>query len=172
MIIHCSAKLSAKLPAKPPKKSEVPAIGKLQHWHAHFLTYQRRQCVLFCEDETRFMLLAKGLKKHHFDYLKDTFETVLFHALSGCFGLSPDQVRKVIKACGDLQADTSTDRSVQGSMRVAAEDLKFYFARESIIDVPHADIQQWLNRRPLTVKGRKDTLWPDKAMKKLVDGLV
>ena len=54
MIIHCSAKLAQKLPEKPPKQAAMPAIGKLQNWHAHFLTIQRRQCVLFCEDETLY----------------------------------------------------------------------------------------------------------------------
>ncbi|MET4696257.1 DUF6933 domain-containing protein [Endozoicomonas lisbonensis] len=143
MIIHCSAKLAAKLPAKPPKKAEMPAIGKLQHWHAHFLTYQRRQCVLFCEDETRFMLLAKGVNKGLLQEPKELFDQLFLEALEVCCDVDFEKAEQVINFCGDWQMDT-----------------------------PHGDIQQWLNNRPLTVKGRKGCLWPDKEMKALVDGLL
>ena len=172
MIIHCSAKLSEKLPEKPLKQAAMPAIGKLQHWHAHFLTIQRRQCVLFCEDETRFMLLAKGLNKHHLNSLTDTFETTFHHGLVACCGADPQTAEKVISLCGHYQLDTTTNRSVQGSMRVAASDMKFFFAQQEVMEASSGEIQAWLNNRPLTVKGRKGALWPDQAMTELMASLV
>ena len=120
----------------------------------------------------RFMLLAKGLVKHHLDNLTDTFETVFHHGLVACCGVEPETAEKVISLCGHYQLDTTTNRSVQGSMRVAASDMTFFFAQHNIMDIRHQEIQAWLNNRPLTVKGRKDCLWPDKAMTELVATLV
>lgn len=164
MIIHCSAKLVDKLPVKPPKQSEMPAIGKLQHWHAHFLTFHRRQCVLFCEDETRFMLLAKGLNKGMMLCLKELFDQFFAEALEECCGIDYADTVKILDYCGDWQFDSTTDRSVQSSMRAALHDLKCYFANHDLMDTPHGEIHKWLNYRPLRIKGKKDCLWPDSEM--------
>ncbi|MGI9277207.1 MAG: hypothetical protein ACR2PT_20470 [Endozoicomonas sp.] len=57
-------------------------------------------------------------------------------------------------------------------MRVAGTDLKYFFAGHDLMDTPHADIQQWLNNQPVTVKGRKDCLWPDKEMTAIVEQII
>ncbi|WP_420870698.1 DUF6933 domain-containing protein [Mariprofundus erugo] len=61
MIIHCTKKLAAKLSdvsAEPLMDS-----NPLGSWHANLYTIDRRNCVMFCHDQTRFVLLMVGVKK-------------------------------------------------------------------------------------------------------------
>ena len=64
MIIHCTQKLAVKL----PNVSTTPLVetSPLGSWHAHLFHYDRRQCVLFCHDESRYCLFQSGLLKADF----------------------------------------------------------------------------------------------------------
>jgi hypothetical protein len=52
IIIHCSKKLAAKLPdVSPTSLEEASPLGS---WHARLFTLDRRQCEMFCHDESRY----------------------------------------------------------------------------------------------------------------------
>ena len=61
MILHCSHKLAAKLPdvSSAPLDETSPLGG----WHGHLFTLDRRQCVMFMHDATRYALFLPGLRK-------------------------------------------------------------------------------------------------------------
>lgn len=64
MIIHATRKLAARLPdVSPDALREDSPLGS---WHADRLIIDRRQCVLFCHDETRTALFVPGLRKELF----------------------------------------------------------------------------------------------------------
>jgi hypothetical protein len=71
MIIHCTKKLATKLPnvSRKPLTEHSP----LGSWHAHFYTIDRRNCLMFCHDKTRFTLFMAGLKKPDFERLEHWF---------------------------------------------------------------------------------------------------
>ena len=54
MIIHATRKLAVRLPKV--SKEPIQEVCALGNWHADRLTLDRRQCVLFCHDETRAAL--------------------------------------------------------------------------------------------------------------------
>jgi len=63
MIIHCTKKLAAKLSVVSNKPlMETSPLGS---WHAHLYIIDRRNCILFCYDETRYTVLLPGLRKEH-----------------------------------------------------------------------------------------------------------
>lgn len=69
MIIHCTQKLAAKLPEiSATPLQETNPVGS---WHAHLYTYDRRQCVLFCHDKSRYCLFLPGLLKRDLQNLAD-----------------------------------------------------------------------------------------------------
>ena len=71
MIIHCTKKLAARLPnVSPVPLDEDNPLGS---WHAHLYTIDRRNCLMFCHDETRFTLFMAGLKKPDFGNLTSWF---------------------------------------------------------------------------------------------------
>jgi hypothetical protein len=80
------------------------------------------------------------------------------------------QIRKVELALGPVRYDTATDRSVQGSMRVAKQDLEAWVYRISNVMVldPLA-AAAWLNDRPAKIHGK--LVWPGPAMRERVEAL-
>ena len=67
----CTKKLAARLPNVSPKP--LAEDNPLGSWHAHLYTIDRRNCLLFCQDRTRFTLLMAGLKKADFEHLEYRF---------------------------------------------------------------------------------------------------
>ncbi|MBL0225606.1 MAG: hypothetical protein IPQ16_08540 [Geobacteraceae bacterium] len=64
MLLHCTQKLAAKLPGvSTTLLAETSSLGS---WHAHLYTYDRRQCVMFCHDDSRYCLFLPGLVKVDF----------------------------------------------------------------------------------------------------------
>ena len=155
MIIHCSQKLAAKLPAIA--STPLEETSPLGSWHAHLFTLDRRQCVMFCHDATRYVLFLPGLRKDHFTELGSQWFRPLYLATLAMLGCSDTQIKKLELALGPMRFDTATDRSVQGSLRVAKLDLD-----------PLA-MSCWLNERPVTIRGK--WIRPGRAMLEAVAGI-
>jgi len=155
MIIHCSQKLAAKLPAIA--STPLEETSPLGSWHAHLFTLVRRQCVMFCHDATRYVLFLPGLRKDHFTELGSYWFRPFYLATLAMLGCSDTQIKKLELALGPMRFDTATDRSVQGSLRVAKLDLD-----------PLA-MSCWLNERPATIHGK--WMRPGRAMLEAVAGI-
>jgi len=84
MIFHCTKALAAKL----PEVSSTPLAdtNPLGSWHAHLHVIDRRQCIMFCHDTTRFVLFESGLKKEQFQNLGKFHKQLYLAALiaMGC----------------------------------------------------------------------------------------
>ena len=135
----------------------------LGSWHGHLFTMDRRQCAMVCHDATRYVLFMSGLRKPDFaDMGKQWFRPLYLAtlSLSGC----PDtQIKKVELALGPLRFDTATDRSVQGSMRMAKQDVEAWLYQvPNVMDLDPLKVSCHLNDRPTTVYGKY--VWPVKAM--------
>ena len=168
MILHCSQKLAAKLPnvSSEPLEETSP----LGSWHGHLVRFGRRQCVMFMHDDTRYALFLPGLRKEHFAVLGARWFRELYTATLAVLGCPDRQIRKVALALGPIRYDMATDRSVQGSMRVAKQDLETRVYR--VPDVMVLDTlaaAAWLNDRPARVYGK--LVWPGSAMRERVEAL-
>jgi hypothetical protein len=169
MIIHATRKLAQRLPdvsAEP--LTETSPLGS---WHADRLTIDRRQCVLFCHDETRSALFAAGLRKPQFMALgNDVFKPLFVDTLAelGC----PDvEIRKALLVLGRCQFDTATDRSVLSSMRVARQDLEAYVWRfRNVLMVDPVEASCRLSRRPASIRGSK-FIRPNRLLLEMIAGL-
>lgn len=161
MILHCSKKLAAKLTdVSPTPLEETSPLGS---WHGHLFTLDRRQCVMFCHDATRYVLFLPGMRKEHFAGLGSKWVRPLYLATLETMGCSPVQLGKVELAMGPIHFDTATDRSVQGSLRVAKQDLEAWLYRvPNVMDLDPLAMSRRLNERPTTVYGK--WLRPGKAM--------
>ena len=62
MLLHCTKALARKL------RQDQAASGMSEPawavWHAHLLRLDRRQCVMFCHDQTRYCLFLAGLRAY------------------------------------------------------------------------------------------------------------
>ncbi|MEW6560475.1 MAG: hypothetical protein AB1412_09800 [Pseudomonadota bacterium] len=168
MIVHCSRKLADRLPEV--SVAALDETSPLGSWHGHLLTLDRRQCVMFVHDATRFALFMPGLRKPQFAELGSKWFRLLYTATLATAGVPDVQIRKVELALGPVRFDTATDRSVQGSLRVASQDLEAWVYRAPHgMDLDPLAASCWLNQRPTTVRGK--WLWPDQAMRNAVAAL-
>lgn len=168
MIVHCTSKLAAKLPEV--SSAPLEEISPLGSWHAHLFTLDRRQCVMFCHDATRYVLFTAGLRKADFAALEQACLRPLYLHTLTAIGCTHAQLRKVELALGPMRCDTATDRSVQGSLRVAKWDAEAWVYRApNVLDVDPLALSIHLNGRPTMARGQ--LIWPDRAMRQLVENL-
>jgi hypothetical protein len=125
---------------------------------------------MFMHDDTRYALFLPGLRKAHFAVLGARWFRELYTASLAVLGCAARQIRKVELALGPVRYDTATDRSVQGSMRVAKHDLEAWvYHIPDVMQLDPLEAAAWLNDRPATVYGR--LVWPGRAMRERVEAL-
>ena len=158
MIIHCTHKLAAKLPGV--SSGLLAETNPLGRWHANLYVIDRRNCIMFCHDRTRFALFMVGLKKANLDsWFQDVFANTMLQ-----MNYAPVLIEKALGMIGPLQFDASCDRSVQGTMRIARQDLEGMLYRvANVTELPIYSTSAWLNHRPVRTKGMKESefLWPE-----------
>jgi len=161
MIIHSSQKLAAKLAAI--SSTPLEETSPLGSWHGHLFTLDRRQYVMFCHDATRYVLFLPGLRKEHFAELGGKWFRPLYVATLAMLGCPDTQIKKMEMALGPMRFDTATDRSVQGSLRVAKLDLEAWlYGVPNVMDLDPLAMSCRLNERPATIYGKR--VRPEKAM--------
>ena len=140
----------------------------LASWHAGLYHVDRRQCVLFCHDESRFVLFMPGLRKEDFADLANACFKPLLDATLATFGCSPAQRAKVALALGAARFDSSIDRSVLSAMNIViADELYPRVARvPNVLDLDPVALSCEMSDRPTRVRGR--LLWPDRRMLEIV----
>jgi len=172
VIIHCTKKLAAKLKNVSPEKLEDN--NPLGDWHANLYVIDRRQCVMFCHDKTRFVLFKPGWKESDFANMDFWFNDLFANTMLK-LGYEPAVIDKALSYVDELSFDTVCDRSVQSSLRVAeSQDLYgFLMHVPNVMDLPMYSVSAQLNQRPVTTKGMKnrECLWPHRAMLELIGTL-
>ena len=166
MILHCTEKLAAKLKLAP-SPAENTCQSPLGSWHANLLRIDRVQCVLFCHDATRFALFLSGLKAPQFAELGRLHRELFLETLASQ-GTAEALLKRAALALGPLRIDRATDRSVLGSINIAALDVEIHAAHETehVLELDPVTTSRWLNERPVTARGR--LLWPERAMAEVV----
>ncbi|MGE3551065.1 MAG: hypothetical protein AB7I29_14350 [Geobacter sp.] len=167
MIFHCTKALAAKLPSV--SATPLTDTNPLGSWHAHLHTIDRRQCVMFCHDTTRFVLFEAGLKKEQFQNLGQLHKELYLAALI-VMGVSEATLKRVELAMGPARFDTATDRSVLGTLNQSRFEFDVFLDDYgNVLDVNPLATVKWFNHRPLTARGK--WLWADKEMLALVSSL-
>ncbi len=151
MVIHCTRKLANKLPDVSSVSVEEDSL--LGSWHANLYVIDRRNVLLFCHDNTRYKLFLPGMRKLHFLDLGRWFRE-LFTASLAYMGVADDRVKRAELVLGPVRFDSTTDRSVLGSLN----QMKFMLdARVSEVDdvmlLNPLSVNRWLCHYPVTIKG-------------------
>lgn len=153
MIIHATRKLAARLPDVSPEPLHEDSL--LGGWHADRLVFDRRQCVLFCHDETRAALFMPGLKKAQFNELGSKWFPLLFTATLAALGCPDNQIARAELALGAVRFDTATNRSVLSSMRIVRYQLEVHiWNAPHVLDADPLALSCRLTDRPATAGGK------------------
>lgn len=175
MRVHVTKKLAEKLQKAGRLIENNPAesASALDSWHANISTIQRRQCVVFVHDKTRFAIVLLGVTQKELKQIDYWFEDMLGSCMLK-LGYDPELIEKACEGIGELTFDTQCDRSVQGTLKVAIEDLEAHTEGcTNIMDLAQYSLSARLCDRPCRVKGMKETecLWPRKEMLTLLEQL-
>lgn len=177
--IHCTKKLYSKLPLdtggrlldkKPsPYAANDEPETRLSGWHANLILLQRRQCILFVHDETRFPVFLPALKKSQLAELDYWFTDGFMNTLLKS-GADEELMERAHAALGPLIFDQDCNRSVQATMNQMVQDLsyEFIYGDSTIAESMGYSIGARLADRPCSVKGRKDVVWPPMAMREML----
>ena len=174
VILHCTQKLASRIPSAvnllDPGFEHQGRSGPLTSWHGHLLTLDRRQCVLFCHDATRYVLFMPGLRAPQLAEL-GRWHRDLFLAVLEAQGLAHERIARAALALGPLQMDRHTDRSVLGSIRVVADDLKYGLLNQiaNVMELDPIATSLRLSDRPCAV--HKKWIHPFAALRELVEQL-
>lgn len=117
MVIGITKKLDDKLKIGI---NSVPDIlpNAIYCWHAHLFIWNRRNCVLFMNNKTRYCILLYGIKQGDKKNLQDLFLTQLSINMQND-GITIDRIDRYIEGCGDIYMTKTTDRSIIGSINDA-----------------------------------------------------
>ena len=165
MLIHATRKLATRLPevSADPLAEDSP----LGCWHADRLIIDRRQCVLFCHDETRAVLFMPGLRKEQFTDLGGTAFRQLFTRMLSAIGCPVGHIRQAELALGPARFDTATERSVLSAMHIVRQFLYVYLDDvPNVLQIDPLQLSMKLTHRPTTVRGKWQ--WPDRQLRELV----
>ncbi|MGH1461178.1 MAG: DUF6933 domain-containing protein [Neptuniibacter sp.] len=178
MIIHCTQKLSAKLKSAGHTVSKTPLASEqcsnsaeqsIGSWHANITTIQRRQCVVFCHDQTRFALVLIGATVKELKAIDYWFSDLLMNTLLKA-GVDPALIESTCQQLPTLQFDTACDRSVQGTLNQLIQELEWTVQYDdiSVMDLPIYSTCVRLSERPRRIKGMKESecFWPIKEMER------
>jgi hypothetical protein len=139
-------------------------INPLSGWHGHLVTLQRRNCLFFIHDTTRFSLVLPALTKPEYVELNDRFVDSFMNTLLKC-GAEDMHMNTAHQYLRPLQIDTQCDRSVQGTLNRARGDVEhsLEYNQTNIAELSGYRLGAWLADRPCTVKS-KTVLWPQQEM--------
>lgn len=177
--IHATKKLLAKMPAQMPERMKpgpedilAAPQSKLSSWHANLLTIQRRNCLLFVHDQTRFPVFIPALTKPHFAIIDRYFEDALMNTLLKCRATEKQRITAAA-LLQPLAFVGGTDRSVLGTLNQLGQDIDhiIYFDSLNVAEMAGYAVSVWLADRPSNVKGQKDCIWPKDAFLELLDNL-
>lgn len=173
--LHCTKKLLAKLPLHEDGRlrntrphfyaaNDAPE-SILNDWHANLVVLQRRQCVMFVHDATRFPVFVPALKKADFANLDYWFATGLLNTLLKT-GADNELMQQAELALGVLVCDSNCNRSVQGTLNRMVSDVDYQLAYDavSVAEITGYRTGAWLADGLCGVKGSKEYIQPSEEM--------
>ena len=147
-ILRCTKKLLTELKTKPSEGTI--SSNDLGSWHANLLRIERRKCILFTHDATLYSFFMPGLKKPHFETVRDVFGQNLFKNLLW-ENFPQNQIEIVLDEHRDIIIAKTNNRSVLGSMNDLSFQLKYRIgAMGGLVNVDLAELNHELNRIPMS----------------------
>lgn len=155
--------------ADKPEMESNPLSG----WHANLRVMQRRQCVIFVHNETRFPVFVPCLTKPNFSRLEYFFIDAFMNTLMKC-GASMEHMDAAQYLLERFKIDSNYSRSVQGTMNQMCAEIETYlwYDNVNIMELSGYSMGVHLANTPCSVNNQKKYIVPKRAMLELLGGLV
>lgn len=145
--LQCTQKLLKEV-GQEHKEAIIPTVP-LGCWHANLLILDRRKCVLFTNDRTRYSFLVAGLTKPVFMNLDEVFRQGLFRCLR-LEEFSQESIESVLDEIREIACTRTSNRSILGTMNEMANIIKWTVSAEGgLLNVDIDEMNLQLNKIPL-----------------------
>ena len=177
--IHATKKLFEKLPLNDQgmlSNASCNAVANdsptsLSGWTAHVINIERRQCLLFVHQATRFPVFIPAILKSDMSYLERYFEEVFINTLLK-LGFSESSINQANCEFRRLRFDTATDRSTLACITQYKRQLEgicqHYNLKETTGYTINRDLARTLTRQPAQGKKSAGYICPATEMAKLL----
>ena len=150
LTLQCTNKLLKELKTD---LSPVKDTDPITLWHANLLTLDRRKCVLFTNDKTRYSFLVPGLKKPDFQRLGEVFLDNVFRCMLND-GIPQEGIEKVLNSCSNYCFTKTSNKSVLGTMNDIADIIKWtVYDDGGLANTDISEMMMRLNRMPMKPLG-------------------
>ena len=120
LTLQCTQKLLAQMSIELSHLKDADPVAL---WHANLLQIDRRKCLLFMNDKTRYNFLVAGVKKPDYKHIGEIFLDALFRCMLND-GIGQKGVERVLDTCSNYCITKFSDRSVLGTMNDVADIAK------------------------------------------------
>jgi hypothetical protein len=164
--LKCTKKLLEEMDAEPVA-AEVESEGILGDWYANLLRLERKKCVLFVNEQTRFCFLVPDLKRVHIKNLGVVFRDGLFGVLRS-EGYQTPMIEHIISEYDALGYGKATNRAVLGSMTEYTKTYEYWIADEGgLASCDLKAITKQMNRTLMGVGKPKQYIYGSELLKQL-----
>lgn len=95
-------------------------------WHASLKYINRKKCIIFMNDLTRYSFFLYGIKKKDLEHLDNIFYDSLIDNLR-FEEFTHEEIMALVDPPGDIELIKTNNRSVNGSITQFFKDLEYYF---------------------------------------------
>ncbi len=167
-ILRCTKKLQKEMGLTKSDLSEnEPSESCLGSWHVNLIHIDRKKCLLFVNDKTRFNFIVPDIMRAQIRELSRMFRSTLECVLAD-EGIPEMTINKIMSEYESIQYANTNNKSVLGSMNDLAFHYKYHIQSEGGVHsyaVP--SIIKKLNRLPM---GALDYVYPVEALKAVCEG--
>lgn len=121
-------------------------------WHASLKYINRKKCIIFMNDLTRYSFFLYGIKKKDLEYLDNIFYDSLIDNLK-YENFTHEEIMGLLDPPGEIQIIKTNNRSVNGSINQFFRELEYYFCENMN---KYIEFEGQMNLRILN-KGLNDT---------------
>ena len=125
LLIRCTGKLQKELGLKKADLHESePQFSYMGQWHANLIYVNRRKCVVFVNDKTRFNFIEVDVSRDYIRRMPEWFAASLSCALQN-EAIEQDVIDRILAEYEEIGFAKTNDKSVLGSLNDLAYHYEF-----------------------------------------------
>lgn len=153
ILIQCTQKLLKEV-GQEYKEVVIPTFP-LGCWHANLITIDRRKCVLFTNDPTRYSFLVPCLRKPDLQRLDHVFRQNFFRCLVN-EGIAQEDFEKALEEIQEIGFTRTSNRSILGTMNEIVKFIEWTVQDEcGLLNTDISKLNMDINRIPTKLSGSK-----------------
>lgn len=153
-LIRCTGKLQKELGLKKSNLAEIsPKFSFMGQWHANLIYIDRRKCLVFVNDRTRFNFIEPDVSRAYIRDMADWFQGSLSCVLHE-ENLPKEVINRILSEYDEIRFAKTDSKSVLGSLNDLALNYEYMILNNGGVYSPMVpEIIRKLNHMPMSPIG-------------------